>query len=274
MTDNAIVTTNGNGHHLTQFGERDDIREMADRLIKMIPGSSKFSKDEALTVAQVAVAHKLDPFNGEVWGLKGKDNVWRGVMVGIKGLRKLARVQAGDEGGTYWIEFRRANPGQYKADENATVYEAYLRDTVTMQAYGNSIHILTTSGVPYAEAAKMLGPAPVAIGIGIVKPDEVSRMPHHQLARKRAEADAIKQRYDVRLGDKVIIDAEVDEAEEGTWNEPQSEQTTTDKPKRNTDQLLKELGYSQPALITHNKENQSGIDWDAPEPEEVEQAQA
>ena len=58
-----------NGKTLAAFGERDDIRERKDRLVKMMPGTVRLNDQEALTVAQVAVAHGLDPFNGEVWGL-------------------------------------------------------------------------------------------------------------------------------------------------------------------------------------------------------------
>lgn len=191
---NAIVQ---NGNALAQFGDRDQVREMADRIAKMMPGTTKLDATEALTVAQIAVAHGLDPFNGEVWGLKGDNGKWYGTMVGIKGLRKAAKRQADTENGTYWTEVRRVEPKTYNQPDNAVVYEVHLRDTVTMQAYGKSLYQLTQAGIPYAEAIKMIGSAPVYVGVGIYKPDEHSKMGAHSCAKKRAEADAIKQRYDV-----------------------------------------------------------------------------
>lgn len=191
---NATVT---NGNALAPFGDRDQVREMADRIAKMMPGTTKLDATEALTVAQIAVAHGLDPFNGEVWGLKGDNGKWYGTMVGIKGLRKAAKRQADAENGTYWTEVRRVDPKVYNQPENAVVYEVHLRDTVTMQAYGKSLYQLTQAGIPYVEAIKMIGSAPVYVGVGIYKPDEHSKMGAHACAKKRAEADAIKQRYDV-----------------------------------------------------------------------------
>lgn len=188
MSDNSLAL----------FGQRDDIREMADRIAKLAPGSQKLSTTEALSVAQVAVAHGLDPFNGEVWGLKSGDK-WYGVTVGIKGLRKHANRQAASEDTTYWTEFKRVQPEEYGAAKDAIVYLCILRDTVSMQAYGKTLNILTSAGVPYKEAIEMIGAAPQKTGIGIVKPGEQSRMDTHTLARKRAEAAAIRQRFDVSL---------------------------------------------------------------------------
>ena len=52
---------------LTKFGDREEIRELADRLKMMMPGGVQYTQTEALTLAQIAVAHDLDPFNGEAW---------------------------------------------------------------------------------------------------------------------------------------------------------------------------------------------------------------
>ena len=58
MTTNTALAT---------FGERDEIKELGFRLQKMMPSAQSFTVDEALAVAQIAHAHALDPFNGEVW---------------------------------------------------------------------------------------------------------------------------------------------------------------------------------------------------------------
>jgi len=197
MTDELAIK---NGKGLALYGERESVKEIAERLLRMMPGTTRFTANEALTIAQIAVAHGLDPFNGEVWGIKSEDGKWYGTMVGIKGLRKAAKRQAESEGGVYWTEPpTRVEPKKYDAPENAVVYEIHLRDTVTMQAYGKSLNILTSAGVPYAEAVRMVGNAPVWKGVGIAKADERSKLPIHARAKKRAEADALRQRYDVQF---------------------------------------------------------------------------
>jgi len=194
---------------LAIFGARDEIKELGFRLQKMMPSAQAFTADEALAVAQIANAHQLDPFNGEVWGIKGSDGKWYGVMVGIKGLRKCARRAATEENGSYWLDFVPSEPKKYHVEQQgAVVYECHLRDSVNMQAYGQAVHSLTSSGIPYKEAVEMVGPAPVVIGIGIAWPAEKSKMSLHQRAKKRAEADALKVRYDVDFGSGVKVTVE------------------------------------------------------------------
>ena len=60
-------------NQLATFGDRDDVKEMGERLQKMMPGAVRYNESEALTVAQLAVAHGLDPFNGEIWGIKAEN---------------------------------------------------------------------------------------------------------------------------------------------------------------------------------------------------------
>jgi hypothetical protein len=242
-TQNALTT-------LTGFGSRDELREMTDRILSMMPGTVRLTKDEARTVAQIAVAHGLDPFNGEVWPLKGENDKWYGVMIGIKGLRKAARRQADQENTVYWTEVTRVDPKTYAQAETAVVYETRLRDTMTMQAYGKSLNILTTAGIPYAEAIRMVGSAPVKIGVGIATPDERSKMGLHARAKKRSEADAIKQRFDVNfLGadytegtDETPADAILIEAEHSDTPAAQVVKIE-DQPKKSEQEMLAGLGY-------------------------------
>ena len=250
--NDQLVKTNGNGDNaLALFGARDEIREMADRLKKMMPGTTHLDDTEALTVAQIAVAHGLDPFNGEVWGLKGANGKWYGTMVGIKGLRKSARRQADDEGGTYWTEPpRQVEPTKYDQPDNAIVYEVAIRDTVTMQAFGKSLTTLVNAGIPYKEAIEMIGNAPVCIGVGIATPDEQSKMGIHARAKKRAEADAIKQRYDVNFrGASTYIEADpelpegVDEAAVIDAEYTTPTQIEAETVRRPDGQIVAELGF-------------------------------
>ena len=181
-------------NNLTIYGKREDVLDLTKRLQATIPGGRKLSQDEALSLAQLSVAHGLDPFNGEAWIIPGS-----GLMVGIKGLRKSARRAAKEEDSVFWTDFKLVLPSEYDAPDDAVVYECHLRDTVTAQAWSKVVNTMTTGGVPYEEAIKCAGELPEKIGVGIAEPKEKSKMPIHQRAKKRAEADALKQRYDVAL---------------------------------------------------------------------------
>jgi len=220
-------------NQITLYGNRNEVKDLAERLQATIPGGRKMAPEEAKTLAQIAVAHGLDPFNGEVWVIPGS-----GAMVGIKGLRKAARKQAREEGGSYWTEITRVEPEKYNAPKDAVVYECVLRDSVTMQAWSKSINMITTSGVPYQDAVAMIGKPPVYIGIGIANQAERSKMEIHQRARKRAEADATKQRYDVDFGAEFSAD------------EPDAvefvDTVVTEVAPRPAAEIITELGYDAP----------------------------
>ena len=224
---------------LATFGDRDDIREIGERLQKMMPGTESFTQAEALTVAQIAVAHGLDPFNGEVWGIKGKGK-WYGVMVGIKGLRKSARRQMKDVDGSYWTKFIPVQPEKYGVTaKDAVVYECIIRDTYTNNAWAKSLKDLRDAGVPYDDVIEMLGSAPSVTGIGVADPSERSKMDLHARAKKRAEADAIKQRFDVEFAGANYSPEYVDYEPEVTV--PTIEPVSRDE--RDSSEILRELGY-------------------------------
>ena len=88
------------------FGTRDEVKELQQRLINMLPtlmpNASQLTHNEALSLAQVALAHGLSPFNNEIYYLKSGDKNL-GVFPGIRGYRKAARRQIRRDGGTYWM---------------------------------------------------------------------------------------------------------------------------------------------------------------------------
>lgn len=195
------------GGALSAYRSREEVRELGERMQIMMPGAQRLSEPEAMAVAQISVLHGLNPFNGEVWGLKGKDGRWYGVMVGVKGLRKTARRQIDKDRGKYWIEFTKVLPEKYDETEDAVVYECRLRDNVTLEKWNEGLRTLINSGATYQEAIEQVGPAPVSVGVGIARPGERSVMAIDARAMKRAEAEAIKKRFDV----KVQFDADRDE---------------------------------------------------------------
>jgi hypothetical protein len=230
---------------LEEYGNREEIKELGFRLQQMMPGAQRFNQSEALAVAQIAVAHDLNPFNGEVWGIKGNGK-WYGVMVGIKGLRKEARRQVRDEGGSYWTDYKRVDPKEYGEPESSIVYECDLRDSVTLTKWKSIVHELSDV-MDYEQAVKSAGPAPVYTGVGIVEANERSKMHKHALAKKRAEADAIKKRFDVEFKgaryDARYVDAEGPMIVNGEYKDASPQIYEPESSGKTNEQLLAELGF-------------------------------
>ena len=181
---------------LNGFGRREEIGAMRERIVAMMPGASKLSKEEQFGLAQIAVAHNLNPFNGEVWAIAGK-----GLMIGVKGLRKKAHEQVK---GNFWVDYREiTDEGErkrWRIEPGALAFEARLYDSENMRTYTDTVKSLTGSGIPWEAVEKMVGTRPYTSGIGVLKAGEQTRMEPVQCARKRAESNALKQRFDVPFG--------------------------------------------------------------------------
>lgn len=211
-----------NGRAIQQWDSRDNVRELAERLKMMTPGGSKLDNNELLALAQGAVAHGLDPLNGEIWMIPG-----RGLMVGVKGLRKKAREQVQ---GNFWIEFNQLiNPEERKAlgiPDGAMAFETRLFDSENIRTYAETAERLLKAGIPWDAVSKMIGNKPYTTGIGILKPGENTKMDRVQCAMKRAEADALKRRFDVPFGFAVETDEEEPQYT-GEWIENQPPEKTS-----------------------------------------------
>jgi len=201
---------------LSVYGQKEEISNLAGRVKRFMAGSQNLDDNEALAVAQIALAHDLDPFNGEVWGIKGKDGDWKGVMVGIKGLRKCAFREAKKEQGFYYIDFKcLANEwGEKKTDfpprekypnERVVAYECRLRDDFSFKSWMSHWLAMKAAGASKEEMDQALGNPPVWLGVGIAYSSEFSKMEINQRAKKRAEADAIKQRYPVEFRGAMVV---------------------------------------------------------------------
>lgn len=229
MTEKALASQSS---HLAPWGGKDAVNAMATRLKMSMPGARKLDNPQAMALAQIAIAHELDPFNGEVWFIPGS-----GVMVGIKGLRKAARRQLRKEHGgkaNFWTDFVRVtSPDEYGTEDDDLVYECRLRDEATMDSWGNTVERFVGLGSPLDAAIGYAGPAPVTVGVGIYKKDESTRMQPNEAARKRAEANALKQRFDVDFAFEVDVEHDVVEAD---YVEVEPE-------KKTAEEHVEELGY-------------------------------
>ena len=199
---------------LSPFGTREEVRELMVRMQTMLPGGMKLNKGEITALAQASVAHGLDPLNGEIWIIPG-----RGVMIGVKGLRKKARQQVQ---GNFWIDFREiTDPDtmqRWGVPDKALAFEARLFDTENIRTYVETVERMTKAGIPWDGVKGMLGERPYTTGIGFGNTGEPTKMSRVQCAMKRAEADAIKRRFDVPFGVSVETDAE-DSEFSGGWVE-------------------------------------------------------
>lgn len=185
--------------------DRATLLDLSKRISVMLPGGNKLNDGERFALAQIAAMHGLDPFNGEVWYIPE-----RGPMIGIKGLRKKARQQVQ---GNFWVEFREldeAERARYGIEQNALAFEARLFDSENIRTYCSMVDQMTKSGVPWESVREMIGDKPYTSGIGVLRQSERTKMERVQCAMKRAEADAIKRRFDVPLGIGVDVDTDED----------------------------------------------------------------
>ena len=207
----------------TPFGDSQEIKALANRLMvtSVMPGASKLTEKESLLLAQISVAHGLDPFNGEAWLIKSKDGVVKGTMIGIKGLRKKARQQIERKrDGSYWIKFRDVTGDErlkYVKDDSSIVIESTLTDSETSASWLSMYAKMKSCRMEESMIINQIGEMPSVKGIGIYDPTkEFSKMNPALVARKRAEADAIKQRFDVPFGLEYTEQLDEGEAELGS----------------------------------------------------------
>lgn len=264
MTDLAI-TTNNRITSLAPYGERSEVKELAERIKMMLPGGAHYNDTESLTLAQIGIAHDLDPFNGEVWLIKDNESgkVY-GALIGIKGLRKHAKKQAnywgvGNNGGF----FRVTDPRQleaYGAPSGALVYEYKFMDEITLEGWTRQAGKLRKIGCTLEDITRLLGPAPFTLGVGIYSPGEKTKMKPHQVAMYRAEKDALKRRFDVRFkieidGVTLPVTANTEIEEEDTNGEEYDDYA--DEP-QDQNEILEELGYKPEQPKTEKPGNNGG----------------
>ena len=163
---------------LDGYGEIEDIREMTSRIRKMVPNADKIGADGCLALAQASIALGLNPFIGEVWAIPQGGGKFA-LSPGIKGLRKKAHEQ-----GKYDTRIRKATPEEL--------------DGVTMNpgdiARACDLYLLTPVAM---EVMRLTGREVMFTGLAVIRTNDSTKMEHIQCVRKRAEADALKQAFDL-----------------------------------------------------------------------------
>lgn len=197
------------------YGTNKEIQEMANRFKTALRGGDKLSNNEVIALAQIAKITGLNPFIGELWYIPGK-----GPMIGIAGARRTWNEQSAKGGGWSHIEIIPCAPDEagYTGDvkDLAAAFRAEAHDSGATAQYQKlfteTIKAMRESGsqTPFDDAKQICGPRPMWVGYGYSTVSETSRMNKTQLARKRAEADALKKCINVPFG--VDVSAEYDTA--------------------------------------------------------------
>lgn len=184
MTENngALTIAKKSDLALTEV-PRTMIEQAVAELRYIIPAAAKMPPQVLWLLAQTGLAYDLDPANKELYLLVGKDDRPLGVMVGIAGWRRKAQEQS-----PFMTEFQDLDDGE-KADIR------YKPGDVAKKCFLWRLDIIQVMGqktVPF-------------VGYGIVRADEQFGQGGRDMwnrlsrAKKRAEMDALRQAYALRM---------------------------------------------------------------------------
>jgi hypothetical protein len=229
MSTTEAQVADSNGRERTEvqiapiYGERSEVRELVERLRAGYPDAKKIPARGFVALATMALAHGLDPWNGEVWIIYDENKDDTSIHVGIKGLRKAARKQL-PEREHYYTRFKPILRSEYKElglpDNTELAERCYITRTDVAGRYMELLEKMIALTGNVSEAFERLGPIPTYEGIGVVLRSDKSRMPRPQLVKKRAEADALKRAFDLPFdpppnGDDDVIEGEAWEPNNG-----------------------------------------------------------
>ena len=229
------------------YGNNDD--HVAQMIKMLLPYGQKLTDNNALALASYSRLHGLDPFNGECYFLvrekkndrgevTGREEM--GVYPGIKALRKKAKeqLQASDRQAHYKVNYETIDATSLGIDPSgvALCVMGTLWDSISTGHYIINVVKLASAKYTKEEIEAMIGKSPTWVGYGVVLKRELGyiKMSPMALAKKRAEADCTKQRFDLPFATET---AEEIPADEGGIGE-EIEGTATD-----VTPLLAELGY-------------------------------
>jgi len=227
----------------------EHVKLLAGQIKKCVPNGDKLSNSEALALARISMATDLSPFTGELFYLPGK-----GPHVGIRGFRRKAKEQA-----LYSTNFRPMIPEEIKEHD--------VRTNVGDVGYVCELwrHDLTKEAAEINElAGEAIIPIKPIVGVGIwrKKYPEIAQykddnVPHGKSpawqAKKRAEADALGQAYDIGLNlphaDEPSGYLEIADVEDAGWSVvSESDEETI----RREAAINSERAASQPAVCYDN----------------------
>lgn len=196
----ALAVQQTNVAHL---GNRLEIEAVQKRIMSMMPGAKNAPSEVVWAAAQLAVAYRLDPFNGELYimpvGRKQDANgAWGDeyrTHIGIKGQRKIARRKA-----EFNLSVREMSPEEVKRFRR----DDYEPDDIGVEATVVRLDLarkFKDAGVQYTGS--------VGRGFWRVKAKynkgekkwDADNIPNtwtaYEVAEKRAEVNALKKAFDM-----------------------------------------------------------------------------
>jgi hypothetical protein len=215
---------------ITVYSDSEEVVNLAKRIKVMVPGGRNLRDDEAQALAQVSLATQSNPFIGEVWYIPGS-----GPMLGIKRLRRIGDEQIKESGGNdafYQVNFYVCSPEEAGVPDNeikdvVSAVRAELTDSVSTTKHQKIfLEMVNTfreakDPDPVGNAREILGSRPKWIGYGYSLKGERTKMNKQLAARKRAEADTLKQRFSLPFGvDVAAADVAQDIMEDWVDAEP------------------------------------------------------
>lgn len=253
---------------LALSGTQRDLDAYAARLKIAMRGGDKLAGPEARALAQIALITGLDPFIGEVWYIPGK-----GPMIGIAGARRKWNEKSAAGGGYSFVDIQPCSPEEAGATEADVVaaFRAVAHDSGATKEYQKlfqeTLAMLREAKAedPFQVAKEICGPKPQWVGYGYSTKSETSRMNKMQLARKRAEADALKKCIVIPFGVDV---ADSDQAPQyiDAVTEPVTEAMTYDAAKQvvikvqGGEKFMGELTAEQLQYIVENSQNTQNVE--------------
>ncbi len=155
-------------------------------------------------------------------------------MVGIAGARRLDQEATKAQGGYSWpavipVSPEEAGASEFEVKDVVASFRVEVNNSAATAEYQKmfsaTLDSMRGAGVadPFSAAKEVCGPRPVWVGYGFTKKTDQSRMSKIQLARKRAEADALKKCVIIPFGAQVAdtdvapayIDAEAKDIQPG-----------------------------------------------------------
>lgn len=214
MNEMALVTTNGNGrgHALDHYAGRDEVRELADRLMAMHPAAKDVGIENMRAVAQLAILVDASPLPGtneiSVW--KDKDGrICFGL--GINYFRRKTQ----ELGGVLW----EIPPRQMNAKER----DEYNIPKDVTAAICRGVRVedmlkFRTAGFTTNEIWKMCA----MTGMGTIGQNEYAKKgrPSIWSALKRAEVDLYRQLFPVMMQKVATSTVQVEEVAPAVEGKP------------------------------------------------------
>lgn len=177
MNDEQALTIMGG-----QSIDRAKVDDLANRIAEFLPQSKSLPKDTRLAMAQIALAHRLDPFLGDIWAIPERRKVgdeWQitgyRIMIGITAWRRSAHDTE-----EYW-----GRRYEKCTDEERKWLGAGPNDLT----------------IKCIVMRRKTGQQPMEFdGFGVFKQGERSQMNPLQCVRLRAERDALKGAFPIGFG--------------------------------------------------------------------------